>query len=66
MNTERQNPSTPRPKPGPGRRLVIAFLDGADEALRDARRDDERAAEDDQCRLRPDYSRMTRGYRETG
>ena len=66
MNIERQNPSTPRPKSGLGRRLLIAFLEGADEALRDARRDDQQAAEDDQCRLRPDYSRMTRGYRETG
>ena len=65
MNIERQQPSTPRPKTGLGRRLLLAFLDGADEALRQARRDeDDQAAEDDQCRLRPDYSRMTRGYRE--
>ena len=67
MNIERQNASTPRPKTRLGRRLLLAFVHGADQALRQARLDDEvRAAEDHQCRLRPEYSRMTRGYRETG
>ena len=65
MTDEQHNPSTPRPKTGLGRQLLCAFLDGADAALRQARRDeDDNAAEDDQCRLRPDYSRMTRGHRE--
>ncbi len=67
MRNERQNTSPPRPKPRLGRRLLLAFLDDADQALRQTRLDDEvRAAEDDQCRLRPEYSCIARGYRETG
>jgi len=51
--------------PGFGRRLLAALLEGADEALADARRAErEREAEDGQCRLRPAYSRLTRGHRE--
>ena len=54
-------------RPGFGRRFLAALLTGADEALGQARAEaDEQAAEDDQCRLRPDYGRQTRGYRETG
>ncbi len=50
-----------------GRRFLAALLTGADEALAKARAEaDDRAEEDDQCRLRPDYGRQTRGYRETG
>ena len=66
MNSERhRNRSTPRAKPGFGRRLLIALLEGADEALAESRREErEREAEDAQCRLRPEYSRLTRGYRE--
>ena len=66
MNSEqRRNRSTPRGRPGFGRRLLIALLEGADEALADARREErEREAEDAQCRLRPGHSRLTRGYRE--
>ena len=57
--------SAHRARPGFGRRFLIALLAGADEALNDARaRDREREAEDAHCRLRPDYSRLTRGYRE--
>ena len=63
MNREhRDNPDA---RPGFGRRLLATLLEGADEALRDARRTErERAAEDEQCRLRPEHSRLTRGYRE--
>ena len=66
MNIEQhRNRSAPRPRPGLGRRFLIALLAGADEALNDARTEErEREAEDDQCRLRPEHSRMTRGYRE--
>ena len=57
--------SAPRARPGFGRRFLIALLSGADEALNEARAGErEREAEDAQCRLRPDYSRLTRGYRE--
>ena len=52
-------------RPGLGRRLLAALLEGADEALAEARREErEREAEDAQCRLRPEHSRLTRGYRE--
>ena len=45
----------------------MALLTGADEALTQARTEaDDRAEADDQCRLRPDHSRQTRGYREIG
>ena len=66
MNSERhRDRSAPRSVPGFGRRLLAALLEGADEALADARRRErEQEAEDVQCRLRPDHSRMTRGYRE--
>ena len=66
MNSKQhRNRSTPRAKPGFGKRLLIALLEGADEALNDARAAErEREAEDAQCRLRPEYSRLTRGYRE--
>ncbi len=66
MNSEQhRNRSTPRGKPGFGRRFLAALLEGADEALAESRREERaREAEDTQCRLRPDYSRLTRGYRE--
>ncbi len=66
MNSEQhRNRSTPSARPGLGRRLLLAFLEGADEALAESRRDERaREAEDAQCRLRPEYSRLTRGYRE--
>ncbi len=66
MNSEQhRNPSTPRSKPGFGRRFLAALLEGADEALAESRRGERtREAEDAQCRLRPEYSRLTRGYRE--
>ena len=66
MNSEQhRDRSAPRQKPGFGRRLLIALLAGADEALAQARAEEQdRAGEDDQCRLRPGYSRQTRGYRE--
>ncbi len=52
-------------RPGLGRRLLAALLEGAEEALADARAGErEREAEDAQCRLRPEHSRLTRGYRE--
>ena len=52
-------------RPGLGRRLLAALLEGAEEALADARAEErERQAEDAQCRLRPEHSRLTRGYRE--
>ena len=52
-------------RPGLGRRLLAALLEGAEEALADARAEErEREAEDAQCRLRPEHSRLTRGYRE--
>lgn len=58
--------STPRPKSGFGRRFLSAFLAGADDALQQTRREaHERADDDQQCRLRPGYSRMTRGYEKT-
>ena len=51
--------------PGFGRRLLMALLEGADKTLADARREQrEREDENAQCRLRPDYSRLARGYRE--
>ena len=57
--------STPRAKPGPGRRFLTALLTGADTALADAGRDaDERADDDDSCRAWPAHSRLTRGYEE--
>ena len=57
--------SAPRARPGFGRRLLAALLAGADEALAQSRRDeDERAAEDDLCRVWPARSRLTRGYEE--
>ena len=50
---------------GFGRRLLAALLEGADETLAEARRGERRReAEDAQCRLRPEHSRLTRGYRE--
>ena len=66
MNSKQhRNRSAPRSEPGFGRRFLIALLAGADEALRDARAGErEREAEDAQCRLRPEHSRLTRGYRE--
>ena len=66
MNSEQhRNRSAPQRKPGLGRRFLIALLAGADEALRDARAEErEREADDAQCRLRPEHSRLTRGYRE--
>ncbi len=66
MNSEQhRDRSAPRAKPGFGRRLLIALLAGADEALAQARAEEQyRTGEDDQCRLRPGYSRQTRGYRE--
>ena len=66
MNSEQhRDRSAPRPGPGLGRRFLIALLAGADEALKDARAEErEREAEDAQCRLRPEHSRLTRGYRE--
>ena len=66
MNSKQhRDRSAPRGTPGLGRRLLGALLEGADEALRDARaREREREAEDAQCRLRPEHSRLTRGYRE--
>ena len=52
-------------RPGLGRRLLAALLEGAEETLAEARREErEREAEDAQCRLRPEHSRLTRGYRE--
>ena len=66
MNDRRQQPSTTR-GPGFGRRFLVALLTGADEALTQVRAEaDDRAEDDDQCRLRPDHSRQTRGYREIG
>ena len=66
MHSEQhRNRSTPRGRPGFGRRLLIALLDGAEDALAESRREErERETEDAQCRLRPEYSRLTRGYRE--
>ena len=66
MNIEQHDDrSAPRGRPSFGRRLLAALLEGADEALRQSRRDErEREAEDAQCRLRPEHSRLTRGYRE--
>ena len=63
---ERQQHRTPaRRRSGLGRRLLAALLAGADEALRESRRDaDEQAAEDDLCRAWPAHSRLTRGYEE--
>lgn len=67
MHDEQDQPSTPPRRPGLGSRWLLAFLDGAVAALADARRDEiETADEDDQCRLRSDHSRLTRGYREAG
>ena len=64
MNSEQhRDRSAPQRKPGFGRRFLIAPLTGADEALKNARAG-EREAEDAQCRLRPEHSRLTRGYRE--
>lgn len=57
--------SAPRRTPGLGRRILAVLLTGADEALREARREEiERAAGDDLCRVWPAHSRLTRGYRE--
>lgn len=57
--------SAPGGRPGFGRRFLAALLAGADEALKDARSEErEREAEDAQCRLRPEHSRLTRGYRQ--
>ena len=66
MNSEQhRNRSTPRARPGFGRRFLAALLEGAEEALAESRREERaREAEDAQCRLRPEYSRLTRGYRE--
>ena len=66
MNSEQhRNRSTPSARPGFGRRLLLALLEGADEALAESRREERaREAEDAQCRLRPEYSRLSRGYRE--
>ena len=66
MNSDQHpNRSTPGGSQGFGRRLLVALLKGADEALAESRRDErQREAEDAQCRLRPEYSRLTRGYRE--
>ena len=66
MNSEQhRNRSTPSTGPGLGRRFLAALLEGAGEALAESRRDERaREAEDAQCRLRPEYSRLTRGYRE--
>ena len=58
--------SAPRRTPGLGRRFLTALLAGADEALCESRREeeDERATEDDLCRVWPAYSRLTRGHQE--
>ena len=66
MNSEEhRRGSARRDTPGFGRRFLVALLAGADEALKNARAGErEREAEDAQCRLRPDHSRLTRGYRE--
>lgn len=66
MHSEQhRNRSTPRGRPGFGRRLLTALLEGAEDALAESRRDERaREAEDAQCRLRPGHSRLTRGYRE--
>ena len=66
MNSEQhRDRSAPRGRPGFGRRFLAALLAGADEALRESRREeDERAAEDDVCRLWPAHSRLTRGYED--
>ena len=64
MNTEQHRKrSTPRPNPGFGRRLLGAILEGADDALRESCREaKDRADDEQQCWLRPGYSRLTRGY----
>lgn len=66
MNIEQHDDrSAPRTGPGFARRLLAALLEGADDALRESRREErQREAEDEQCRLRPEHSRLTRGYRE--
>ena len=66
MNVERhRDRSARRATPGPRRRFLAALLAGADEALRESRRDeDERAGDDDLCRVWPAHSRPTRGYEE--
>ena len=62
---QHRNRSAPRSRAGFARKLLAALLEGADEALSDARREERaREAEDAQCRLRPEHSRLTRGYRE--
>ena len=61
---QRNDPLSPR-RPGFGGRLLVALLTGADRALAEAHAEtDERASDDDQCRLRPGYSRQTRGHPE--
>lgn len=65
MNDRQRQRTTTRCGPGFGRRLLAAFLTAAEEALAQSRAEaDEAAGEDDQCRLRPDHSRLTRGYEE--
>ena len=65
--SSRNRQSDTTPKRGFLRAFLAAFLDGADEALRQSRREeDAQAAEDDQCRLRPAHSRLSRGYEEIG
>ena len=66
MHSEQhRNRSTPRARPGFGRRFLAALLKSADEALAESRREERaKEAEDAQRRLRPEYSRLTRGYRE--
>ena len=57
--------SAPRRKPGFARRFLAALLAGADESLKESRREEnERATEDDLCRAWPAHSRLTRGYEE--
>ncbi|MCY3810258.1 MAG: hypothetical protein OXH15_00485 [Gammaproteobacteria bacterium] len=66
MNSEtHRDRSAPRSGPGFARKLLTAFLQGADEALHESRRvERDREGEHEQCRLRPEHSRLTRGYRE--
>ena len=65
MNDRQRQRAPSPPRSGFCRRFLIPLLAGADEALRESRRDaDEQAAEDDLCRVWPAHSRLTRGYEE--
>ena len=63
---DRQRQRAPAPRrSGFGPRFLAALLTGADEALRESRRDaDEQDAEDDLCRVWPAHSRLARGHEE--